>query len=171
MKKIIALVLCFVMALSVTGLCAVEDSYKDVLQKIKTRITITDEYDDFSANQSFNGADKIYTFNWSNSKTNDRLTVEALENGIVIRINKSYEEIESEKAMLDISKEEALKKAISAFNKINPDIEDEVVITNSSESKTLWESRQYFAVQRIKNGIHVVGDSGYIEMDANADNI
>ena len=171
MKKIIALTLCFVMLFSITSFSAVDDAYKEVLQIVKQRIGATDEYDDFSANQRLDGTTKIFSFSWTNTKTNERLNIEALENGVIIRLNKSFNEVESDKAMLDISKEEALEKAIVAFNKLNPDIKDQVVITNSSETKTLWETRQYFNVQRIKNGIEVVGDTGYIEMDEDADEI
>ncbi|MBQ2897814.1 MAG: S-layer homology domain-containing protein [Clostridia bacterium] len=173
MRKTLAIILCLSMIFSaISCFAAVDSGYKTVLETVKSRIPDTDKFDDFSANQSINNGIKTYSFSWHNSDTDEMLGIEVLENGIITRLNfSSKADVVNEKAMSDISRDEALKKAISAFEKINPDIKDKVVIEHSTENKKLWETRQNFLISRIENGVKVAGDTGYIEMDINADNI
>jgi len=156
---------------SVATLAAVDESYKEILEIVKVRIPDTDEFDDFSASQNESNGVKSYTFAWRNSETRENMEVQCLENGIITRYNCSGEELYQEKAMSDLSKEDALKKAKNAFYKLNPDLENKTVIKNGNTNKQLWETRQQFTITRIENGIEVYGDNGHIEMDMNADSI
>lgn len=172
MKKIVALILCMALLMStVASLAAVDDSYKQVLELVKTRISDTTEFDDFSANHNNIRGINSYTFSWRNTETGKNMEVQCLENGIITRFSAYGNETYQEKAMSDISKEEALEKAKIAFYRLNPDLKDKTVIANGNENKQLWETRQYFTVTRVENGIEVYGDNGNIEMDMNADNI
>lgn len=172
MKKILSFALCFCLVLSsVTAFAAVDDSYKSVLEIVKSRIPSTDMYDDFTANQRVSENAKIYQFYWRGTESKKYMEVECLENGIITRFSTSADDLVQDKAMSDISKEDALKKAKEIFYKLNPDLKDKTVIENGNTNKQLWETRQNFVVTRVENGIEVYGDNGYIEMDMNADNI
>ena len=123
MRKTLAIILCLSMIFSaISCFAAVDSGYKTVLETVKSRIPDTDKFDDFSANQSINNGIKTYSFSWHNSDTDEMLGIEVLENGIITRLNfSSKADVVNEKAMSDISRDEALKKAISAFEKINPE--------------------------------------------------
>lgn len=172
MKKLLSFALCFCLVLSsVTAFAAVDDSYKSVLEIVKSRIPSTDMYDDFTANQRVSQGVKVYQFYWRGTESKEYLEIECLENGIITRFSKSGQDIYQEKAMSDISREKALRKVKIAFYKLNPDLEGKTVIKNGNENKQLWETRQQFIITRIENGIEVYGDNGHIEMDMNADSI
>lgn len=173
MKKVLSMVLCICMILSsVAVLGAVDESYKSVLEIVKSRIPNTDDFDDFSAEQSVSNGVKTYQFSWYNEETGASMNVECFENGIITRYNcYGKEEYSEKKAFSDLSKDEALKRAKNAFAKLNPDIINKVKIEHGNQNKQLWETNQYFTVSRIENGIEVYGDSGNFEMDINAENI
>ncbi len=172
MKKILAMILCLSLLItSISAFAAVEESYKSVLELVKTRLPSTGEFDDFTANQRVSEGVKIYQFYWRGTESKKYMEVECLENGIITRFSSSADELVQEKAMSDISKEDALKKAKSAFYKLNPDLKDKTVIENGHTNKQLWETRQNFVISRVENGIEVYRDNGHIEMDMNADKI
>lgn len=172
MKKIFVILLCSTMIFtSVSSFAAVDDDYKQVLELVKTRIPDTNAFDDFSANQSESNGIKTFRFSWRNTKSGESMELNCLENGIITRFNAYGKENYQEKAMSDISREEALEKAKSAFYKLNPDLAGKTIIENGNQNKQLWETRQYFVVTRVENGIEVYGDNGSIEMDMNADKI
>ena len=136
MKKIFAFILCLsLIVTSISTFAAVDESYKSVLELVKTRIPSTEEFDDFTANQRVSENTKIYQFYWRGTENKKYMEVECLENGIITRFSSSADELVQDKAMSDISKENALKKAKDAFYKLNPDLKDKTVIESGNTNK------------------------------------
>ncbi len=172
MKKIIAVSLIVVMVLS---LCVVvlsaqteSEEISRVLSLIKERIGETGEYDEFVSSVSENSGVKQYTFRWTGTLRSMNVTVS--ESGIILSFNKynNNKPYETSKPSINkMSQGEAISKARLLIDKINPGmVSDLRLYANTYDS--LYDEGFSFRIQRLYNGVDVVGDTGYIRVNKDA---
>ena len=175
MKKIISLLICFTILFSVSlpALCAEAESeeVKEVLLIIKERIPSTEKYDKFTSTFSENYGVKEYSLRWSNK--DGYLNIQASKSGVIL----SYYESENNKKPYNqkptinkMSTEEALDKTRRLLEKINPDIINDLKLY-SEDYESLYDNGFSFRIQRVYQGVDVLGDTGYIRVNKDATKI
>lgn len=177
MKKVLSLVLIFLMLSSaVSAVYAANDSsdrLNELLTELKERIGSTDMYDEFTSSvQTYNGENE-YSFSWrcTEDDKDDSLDISMNESGIVTsyyEYKSEYYDYERKPSINRPSSQEALKTAEAAFKSLNPDIADSIKITEYSASQSLRGGTFGFKLQRYENGYPVIGDWGaiYISPDS-----
>ena len=176
MKKILSIAVSAAMLLpNIAAFGASNSKAEQILRSVKERIGSTDKYDRFDSSQSEYDGKVRYEFDWSTSKPDDysSMSVSASDSGIILNLY-VYDNGDDEDGRVGLSKlssDEALKKAESHVNALNPGISDKLVLEKHSNVESLYSNDYSFNIKHIENGIPVSGDSGYVRYDANKDRL
>lgn len=179
MKKLKNLSLLLAAAVLLTALphsayASAEADMKNVLEKIKSQIGSTDIYDTFESSTSEYDGCLTYSFHWSTSDTDARsyMSLEADADGIITQYNKyTNEAASSAKSLTSPSSAEVLPKANELLKRLNPEIAEKLVLSKADLYESFFEDGYSFSVQRYENGFPVIGDTGYIQLNSDADEI
>lgn len=178
MKKCLALILSFLLMISGVSSVFANSASKDVneiLELIKPRIPSTDMFDKFSSSVNVRGGGTVYRFSWSvNDNKNDRYTsleVGANGEGVIVSYN-FYDELPyqlNNKASVNkIPSDEIMKVADDMLKKLNPSVSDNLKLSKSNKTESLYANSYTFDVQRYENSVPVLGDNGRITVSADA---
>lgn len=160
MKRFFAVLMAAVMSLGTAASVFAEDTKTEqqaVLEKIKTRIGNTDEYENFHSSVYGNGDDRVFCFEWS-TEDGKNFSVSATKDGVITNYYK-YEV--NEYATESVSKNaggEMAAKAEKLAEMLNPDLDIKVKAIRG------YSDNLSFNVQRIENGIPVESETGYIQL-------
>ncbi len=179
MKKIIAVLLCFGLAFmcTITYANPESDEVMQVLASIKSRIPDTNGFDTF--NSSFDKNEKycVYHFDWSKDSDDSSyefMSLSVNSEGVITSYNKydsKYEKTVSKPTVNRPTSDEILPHVIKEFNKINPSISDNVIISKSDTRESLTSSEYVFNIQRTYGDIPVYNDSGYVSYNIESNSI
>lgn len=164
MKRIVSVTLCLLLVL---GFCvpalAAETAEEKMLLAIKERIAATDEYEEFNSSVRDENGNKMFSFSWSGQQKG--LSLDVNEEGVIVSYRKyDWGEQEGRKPYFQRpSAEELTDRANRLFSQLNPDVT--VQLTLDSDRLELYSDETLFRVQRIENGIEVIGDSGTLTVD------
>lgn len=148
-----------------------------VLISVRSRIPDTAGYEEFESSTYREGEQTVYNFNWSSNKSGiyKSMYVSALESGLIISygINDGKEAAsESIGSGFDrISKEEALNRAKKLIDALNPSISQKLRLESRNENEQFEDKSFSFNIVHIESGIPVLGDSGRVTVDINAERI
>ena len=180
MKRFITVLLCIALIAGTTGVFAAEEdksNMQKILLSVKERIGETDEYPVFTGRTETNDGETVYCFSWRTDNEADEyksLDVYVSESGIITSYYKYYYglyENSDKPAISGISSEEAFEKAKALAATLNPDIADKLVLSNDYKNESVYNDGFSFNIQRYENGIPVLGNTGYINIDRKAEQI
>lgn len=170
MKKIFVLLLCLIFLFTPFASYANPESDESarVLASIKSRIPDTSEFDTFNSSYDINERFSAYHFEWS--KDSDKssyefMSVSVNSEGVITSYNcydSKYEKPVSKPTVNRPSSDELLPYVIEEFNRINPLLSDDVIISKSGTMESLTSNEYIFRIQRTHDEIPVYNDSGYI---------
>ena len=170
MRKTILFLLCFV--LSFTPFATYANSESDevmrILASIKSRIPDTNEFDTFNSSYDKTENNLVYHFDWnkdSDDSSYKYMSISVNSEGIITSYNhydSKFEKPVSKPSITRPVSDEILPLVIDEFNKINPSLMGNVVISKSDNRESLTSNEYTYNVQRIHNGVPVYNDSGYI---------
>ena len=158
MKKALALILSLLFIMpSVLADTDSSNQMRDVLLKVKERISIPEELTEFENSLSGYEGKSIFNFDWHDEKYEKSINVSADEKGRIISYNNYTSKI-SDKKLADISKKEIISFADTFLEKVLPDM-----YTDASDTLVLDEKsyraggslRYYFTYNRCKNKVPV----------------
>ncbi len=164
MKKIISVFL--IASILISSVCVFADSSKndklleDKLTVVKSRISDTAEYTEFSANiNSFKENSYTCVFTWETKEPYKRLEVTINNEDIITRYYKSTDTYSGNTPIFEYkSNDEIIAAAKNHFELLNPQLKDKFVF-EAEEYADLYSD--YFMVygQRIENGLDVHGNN------------
>lgn len=179
MKKIISLMLSAAILSAGSSFAFAEtDKMQEVLKSVKERIGTTDEYESFNS-ETYEDSERgtFYQFSWSNTEGDNRksMNVTASESGFITEYNvwdSNDESRYSDKANLNgITVDNAAEKTASLIDVLNPNMGDKIKVISENTVESLYENGFSFELKRYENGIPVLGNTGYVRVDRNADKI
>lgn len=164
MKKFISTALAASILMSVTYVYA-EIDMKKIVSDVKSRVSITDEYTDFSNNYYENGNITSYHLNWS-SEDKDYVNIIYNSDDIITSYN-VYDDSrwDSATSIPKLSAEDAQKAAQSFFDKANPACKGDFKVLPDENLNTALGSDYCFKIERYKNGAKVNSDYGNINVE------
>lgn len=182
MKKIISIVLCAAMIFTGTTFAFADDSENESMKKaltyVKERIGNTDSFDRFSSytdKDYYDGEKTVYRLNWENSENGESMNICVTDTGIIESYSYYSEKLYSrnDKTNLDSrpTRQEALDTAKQFVKKMNPDLSDKFVLTDSNGSfDSIYSGSQfYFTIDRYENSYPLTDDkNGYICVSSDA---
>ncbi len=177
MKRVLAFVLSavmvFIMACPVFAETNTEELEKIILS-VKSRIGDTESYKDFTSRQSTQtDGSTVYHLQWVNREDDYKsISVTVTESGIItsyyVPASGRYQAVP---AIGNMDREPALAKAKELPQKLNPSIQEEIEVVDQTQSSSLYENGFTFQLKRIKNGVEVYENSGFISVDSTAETI
>ena len=177
MKKILSMILAVCLICSVvTPVFAETDTelLEQLILSVKERIGSTDEYSEFTSRvtQTEMG-DVSYSLQWTAPDKDYRaIYVTVTDKGTITRYSNEHAVMgDNNPRINDISRETALENAKKLVQKLNPDIYNELQITDEYLSASLWENTFSFAIIRVRYGIPVPENSGTVTLDEKAEKI
>ena len=179
MKKIIALILLLTLIAALSPAVYADSGSSEealkVLSAIKSRIPDTSDFEEFDSSSYREGEKIVYTFNWSSNKDGiyRGMYVSALKSGIITSFGVNEDKLTpDDKVGFDrITKEEARKKAAVLVKALNPAIGDRLILKYDSSVESFDDSGFVFSIVHTESGIPVLGDSGRVRVDINAEKI
>lgn len=176
MKKItraLSLTLAAATALS-TCVCAYADNTTDadenkqVLATVKSRISVPKELSKFSFRKSVNGPVNLYTYEWENPDGGDTdLTVSAYGDIITYYQKSGYYRWNSDNTLAKMTGDQLYSAAVAYIKKLNPTISTLIRVDRDSIRMSLSDNTATFTFNRVKSGVPVTSDMGYITIDKN----
>lgn len=157
------------------GLCVTASAdTQSVLALVKQRIGDTAGYEKFESGAWEENGRSVYHFSWSSGEDEDyvNLNVTATDSGIITEYSE-YRSGDWEDTGLTLNRptpESVLPAAREFLQKLNPTIAGELTVEQEG-SASLRDSRYSFRIRRVKDGIPVNGDTGYIQMAADGQRV
>lgn len=174
MKRALSFSMAALMALS-SSVCAYaegrdEAELRTMLSRVKSRIEIPAELEEFSYRVSTYTPKEEYTFTWSTP--NDAEEYRQLSCTICSSVITNYNSgrgysYNNELSLAELSADELYSKAVKAVKMLNPTVAGSIEIDKDSLSVALSGDRATFRLTRTKNDIPVDNDSGRIVIDKN----
>ena len=177
MKRALSFSMAALMALS-SSVCVYaegrdEAELRTMLSRVKSRIEIPVELEEFNYRVSTYSPREEYTFTWSTP--DDAEKYRAISCTICSSVITSYSYADSDfynsygmdVSLAELSADQLYSKAVKAVKKLNPTVAGSIKIEKDSLSVALSSDRATFRLTRTKNGIPVDNDNGSIVLDKN----
>ncbi len=174
MKKALSFSMAALMALS-SSVCVYaegrdEAELRTMLSRVKSRIEIPAELEEFDYRVSTYAPKEEYTFTWSTP--NDAEEYKSLSCTICSTVITNYNSgrgysYNNELSLAELSADELYSKAVKAVKMLNPTVAGSIEIDKDSLSVALSGDRATFRLTRTKNDIPVGNDIGRIVLDKN----
>lgn len=166
MKKTTSLILTAILAVGVIPSVHAQEDYEKLIPEIKNRISIPEEYSEFSYNGSYeDNGDLRYSFSWTKETDGRKETidVEAREDGSIMSYNKRDNSQRFDFLKMDIA--EAESQAEDFIKRTNPDL----------DCKLRFEAAEYsyggqsFDIYAVFDGVEYYRSVGSIEVSKDDD--
>ncbi len=174
MKRALSFSMAALMALS-SSVCAYaegrdEAELRTMLSRVKSRIEVPAELEEFDYRVSTYSPKEEYTFTWSTP--DDAEEYRALSCTICSTVITNYSSSQPYKytdgiTLAELSAEALYNKAVEAVKMLNPTVAGSIEIDKDSLSVNLSSDRASFRLTRTKNDIPVDNDSGRIVLNKN----
>ena len=169
MKKIITSLLAISMLCGMSAQIFAEEGSGNadkLLASVKSRITISSDYDTFLSDSYTAENGMEYTFLWEDDDKSIEVT--ANENGIISSYlyTDNTEPVNQEPSVNKVSRDDLYKAACGYVKQLNPDIYGKLKIADGTNTQSLTDDSYYFDIQRYENNIPVEGNSGYIALSS-----
>lgn len=177
MKRALSFSMAALMALS-SSVCVYaegrdEAELRTMLSRVKDRIEIPVELEEFDYRVSTSAPKEEYTFTWSTP--DDAEKYEAISCTICSSVITSYSYVDGDYyssygkdiKLAALSADELYSKAVKAVKMLNPTVAGSIEIDKDSLSVALSGNRATFQLVRTKSGIPVENDGGRIVLDKN----
>ncbi len=167
MKKVLSLVLIFVMLFSLIAYADEvnkDSSIEQVLASVKTRIMSTDGFEVFRSQKTTTELEDNYSFSWETDKeTYTRLRVMVNSEDIITSYYYSldYQDYDEKPTVNKMTSEEAKKYALELIHTLNPKLKDNIRIITPKYDQ-LYSKDYTFTIQRMYNGIDIYEDTGSV---------
>lgn len=159
--------LSFILAIGVffgafTGFAAETTGLENAVSEVKSRIEIRD-YEEFESEIRTENGQDVYLLNWAeNTDDGYEFLGVAYSDGVILSYESSFKgKYSNERKFADVGRGEAEQIAKDFLRKINPGIYENIDIESAGETDLISNSH-YFYLQRIHNGIPVLGENGSI---------
>ena len=173
MKKIIYMLLIFAILISSTVAFAENNTeeMEQLLVSVKNRIGDTSQYPTFFFDSYSDEYSTIYTFQWESTDDGHykSLNVSCNNNGVITSYNVYDPKNKSNKNNLSITgvkRADALAIAKQEIKKLNPEIADNLLVSDIELFENFRNTGYNFKIQRHENGIPVLSDTGRISLNA-----
>ncbi|MBR4720364.1 MAG: S-layer homology domain-containing protein [Clostridia bacterium] len=166
--KLLKLFLCAaILASSINGVYAAENSgVAEALKQVKERVD-TSEYSDFSSSYYQNdGEETVYNFSWSKGEDSSAELYISYQGGVVTNYSKYDYDNNDEAKAFSLDDAEAMQIAKEFIERINPDIYQDIVI-NPADEQSIQSYEYEFDIYRSKNGVPVLWETGYVDISKN----
>ncbi len=177
MKKLFSLLLSFIILVSSCQVVfsATDTSIESLLTLVKSRLPDTSDFENFDSDSYTDNNSTVYQFNWSTSSTGSykSMYATASKSGIILEygLNDNTLDETSSPKFDRISTEEALRKTQVLIKRLNPTIAHKLSVKADDAPDSFNSNRLYFDVIHEENGIPVMGDTGRVSVDINAEKI
>ncbi len=174
MKKALSLAMAGVMAIStsvVASAAETDSELASMLSMVKQRINVSEDISEFSYSVENGGPLAIYYFNWNTPRGADEYkSVNVTAYGSVITQYSKYDSNTSYSktpSLAKLTSDQLYSYAVKAVKQLNPTVGTSIRVDRESISMNVYSSRVSFNVYRVKNGVPVESDRGYISLDKN----
>ncbi len=166
MKRLISSLLTLSMLLSAQVFAGTQTNNADkVLASVRSRITISADYDAFLSDSYTDENGTEYTFLWKNDDKS--INVTANENGIISSyLYTDGKEDSHSPSIGEISQDALYKAAYDYVRQLNPDIYGKLKIGGITNTDSETKDSYYFDIQRYENNIQVGGNGGYVAVSS-----
>lgn len=172
MKKLISVLLTFTFLFSSNMVLAenTTEEMERILVSVKNRVGDTEKYTEFNSNSYSTDSGTNYSFNWSFSddKNHSSLSISCNDSGIITSYNTydSKQYFQNKLSINGTKRKDALEIAKKEINKLNPEISDNLIVSDTEPFESFRNDGYNFKIQRHENGIPVLSDTGRISLDA-----
>lgn len=174
MKKALSLTLAAAMALS-SSICVFaegkdEAALTEALTRVKERIEIPAELEEFNYRVTTRNLKDEYTFEWTTPSGAEeyRYINARICSSVITSFETGSERYWSaNRGLAQLSADELYKKAVSAVKMLNPTVAGSINVDKDSLYISLSDSTASFSLVRTKNGIPVKNNRGNIVIDKN----
>ncbi len=180
MKKLCSfcLAVIFLFAVLPSGVFAdAQTEQARVLAIVRERIGDTARYEHFdSSSRTLKNGVTAHVFDWYTEKDENQASLSVLctSGGVITDYHMYDSAAERKQAKPTVNKlptAEAMGKAKVLMDKLNPQLAGTLVLSDTSNTESLYESGYTFLVTRTENGIPFYGQTGYLRVNAAADAI
>lgn len=164
MKKVLALITAVTILFGTTAFAEQEtDGMQEVLAQVLQRIPETSEFEKFDAESlSYDGVPS-YDFSWYFEGDNSTyMHVSATADAVITDYYYYVEGNEEDENR--ITRDQAYDKAAALVKRLNPALEEELIVEKSTDYDNPYATAYRFDVVRKKNGIPIYGDSGRVRV-------
>lgn len=172
MKKAIALSMAAVTALTSTSIVAFADNANSealaaAITTVKQRVDIPEELSEFEYNVSNNNLKQTFSLTWHTPGTtaNYKSVTAEVCGGLILSYYTTDSWNSADTKLAKLSGDQLYKKAVAQVKKLNPTISSVLSVDRDSLSISTRNKRALFTVVRMKNGVPVKNDNGYIVVD------
>lgn len=137
---------------------------RTLLESVKGRVEIPEEYSEFSSNSRSDGKHTVYSFAWRTEDGNKGINVQCCDNGIITSYSSYGDKISYEPTMSGIDINEAKKIAEDYVSKINTDY-PYVITVQDSKQGSLYNSSYEFDILVSINGVALNNSSSRISVN------
>lgn len=147
----------------------------EVLAVVRTRIGDTSRYTEFeSSSRTAKNGVITYRFEWYTEQGDDYaiLSVSCTSGGVITEyyLYDSATEMKYNTANLDkMPRAEAMEKAKVLMDKLNPQLSNVLVLSESGQTESVYDTGHVFPVSRMENGLLFYGQTGSVSVNATAD--
>ena len=172
MKKAIALSMAAVTALTSTSIVALADNANSealasAITTVKQRVDIPEELSEFEYNVSNGNLKQIFSLTWhtpGKSAEYKSITVDIC-GGLILSYYSTDSWQRADTKLAKLSGDQLYKKAVAQVKKLDPTISSVLSVDRDSLSISTNNTRASFNIVRMKNGVPVKNDRGYISVD------
>ena len=173
MKKIVSLLISFLLIFPLNVFAENNDTLAKTLSHVKSKVDVSDSFDEFQSSSYKSEADETFSFMWQNTETGENLEVSCTDKGIITSYyNYIPEHISNGKpAFNDNLYEKAKETANSFLKKINPDIYEKISFSERENYQNIYNNSYSFDFYVLENGLKVNTNTGYISLNKTADRV